>query len=509
LIDLASEHLRNTAASYPQQTAIGDDRRELTWSDFDQAVDRLARRLIAAGLAPGQSVMVVSENSAEFLIVCFGVWRAGGVMAVVHASFTANQFDYAVANAEPHFLFVEKEYRGAATAAIERTRMPTQIFELAMGVDPLGHIIPFAGELPEVDPDAVGIFGYTSGTTGMPKPVAHSHRTIAHGTDGVAKLWRFVSTDTVLVAMPLSWMMGLIILSVTSVTRGSKIHLLRRFTADDALDAMINRGVTFFAGPTSMYVKLVNAWRQRNSGGNFQLRCCISAGEARNNTVFNEWRNITGTGVLDSYGAFECWPLVTYDPGAGNLPPPGATGKVVPGAKLRLLGPDGQEVATGEIGEAQGLAPCMMLGYWKEPDLTAKTITPDGWYRTGDYARIDEDDFVYILGRTSDLIIHDGKNVFSAEVEQALSELDYVAQVAVVGLPDPQHGQSVAAAVVAMPGATPDEAAMQAHCATRLAAFKVPGMIRVVKGLPHNASGKVLRREIIPILSQMREAEKA
>ena len=509
MIDLASEHLRKAAGSFPQKVAIVNDGSELTWSEFDQAVDRLARRLIAAGLLPGQSVMILSENSAEFLILCFGVWRAGGVMAVVHASFTPSQLDYALANAEPHFLFAEKEQRAVAAAALERTGMQAQIFELAIGLDPLGHVIPFDGELPVVDPDALGIIGYTSGTTGMPKPVALSHGTIGHGTDACARIWRVTSADTVLVSMPLSWLAGLIILSVTATARGAKIHLLRRFSAEDALDAMVNHGVTFFFGATTMYVKIVNAWRQRSSKGDFRLRCCISGGEARNEAVFDEWRNITGTAVLDSYGASECWPFVTHDPGIGTLPPRGSAGKLVQGAKIRLLGRDGQEVVQGEVGEAQGLAPCMMMEYWKEPELTAKAMTPDGWYRTGDYARMDEDGFVFILGRTGDLIVSSGGHVYPAEVEQVLSELDYVAQVAVVGLPDPDCGQLLAAAVVTSPGATPDEAAMQAHCATRLPGFKVPNMIRIVKELPHNASGKILRRDVIPMLSQMREVEKA
>lgn len=151
----------------------------------------------------------------------------------------------------------------------------------------------------------------------------------------------------------------------------------------------------------------------------------------------------------------------------------------------------------------------MMMGYWKEPDLTEKAITPDGWYRTGDYARIDEHGYVYVLGRASDLINRDGRPIYAAEVEQVLSELDYVAQAAVVGLPDPDHGQMVAAAIVPMPGAAPSEAAIQEHCAARLAAVKVPGMIRIVEALPHNMSGKVLRREVIPMLLRMREAEDA
>nr|WP_087574604.1 class I adenylate-forming enzyme family protein [Sphingomonas sp. CDS-1] len=508
LTDLASDHLRKAALSYPRQIAIENDGRALSWSEFDEAVERLARRLVAAGLAPGQSVMILSENSPEFLISCFAVWRAAGTMAVVHASFAPEQLDYAVRNAEPHFLFAEVEYRAAAQAALERTGTPARIIDLEMGVEPMGDMAAFDGELPKADPAAAGVIGYTSGTTGMPKPVALSHGTIGHGTQTCAKIWRIDSADTILVSMPLSWLAGLIILSTTATSCGAKIHLLRRLTAEDALDALTGHGVTFFFGPTSSYVKMLNAWHQRGATGEFRLRCCISGGEARNEAIFGEWRDLTGIPVLDSYGASECWPFVTHDPGIATLPPPGSAGKLVEGARLRLVGPEGQEVAPGEVGEAQGLAPCMLMEYWKEPELTAQAMTSDGWYRIGDCARVDRDGYVYILGRASDAIVRNGTQVFPAEVEQVLSELDAVAQVAVVGLPDPDHGQSVAAAVVLRGGATADEAAMRAHCAARLAEAKIPGIIRIVKELPHNPSGKVLRREVIPMLSSMQEAKK-
>ncbi|MBO9377114.1 AMP-binding protein [Sphingomonas histidinilytica] len=502
MVELTSDYLRRAAASLPDEVAIVDGGRELRWSEVDRRTDRLARRLIAAGLAPGRSVMILGENSAEFLILCFAVWRAGGVMAVAHASFGPDELDYALGNAEPIFLFAERAYRAGAVAAVERSAAPTLIFDLTPGIESLADIQPSTGDLPLVDPDALGVIGYTSGTTGRPKPVAHSHGTIARGTDACAAIWRVTSSDVILVAMPLSWLAGLIILSVTATTRGARIHLLRRFSAHDALDAMVGQGVSFFFGATTMYVKIVNAWRQRRLVGGFRLRCCISGGEARNEAVFDEWRRITGTPVLDSYGASECWPFVTHDPGLPTLPPPGSAGKLVEGAQIRLLDPEGRVVPRGEAGEVQGLAPCMMMSYWKEPELTAKAITPDGWYRTGDYARIDADGYVHVLGRIGDLIRSDGNAVYPAEVEQVLSELEQVAQVAVVGLPDPNRGQRVAAAIVVAPGTALDEADVTAHCAARLPAFKVPDKIRIVRELPHNASGKVLRREVAPMFSQ-------
>jgi len=507
LIDLASEHLRSTAQQFPQKIGLMFGGREMTWSELDQAVDRLARRLVAAGLLPGQSVAIMGENSPEFLILCFAVWRAGGVMAVVHASFGPHQLDYAFANAEPHFLFAEKERRAAGMEALQRIGLPTQIFDLADGVEPLGDLALSADPLPLVEPTALAIIAYTSGTTGTPKPVAHSHRSLALASATYAEIWRVTPDDIFLVAIPLSWMAGLFVLSLTATTKGAKIHLLRRLDAKEALDAMVHDGVTFIAGSTTMYVKLVNAWHGTESKDTFRLRCCFSGGEFRNEAVFDEWREMTGTAVLDIYGASECLPVVTYDPGIETAPYSGSAGKLMAGCELRILGPDDCEVAQGEVGEAQARSPFMMIGYWREPELTAKAITPDGWYRTGDYVRIDNDGYVYVLGRTNDLIVCNGKHVYPAEIEQVLSELDYVAEVAVVGLPDPAHGQSVAAAVVARPGTTADEAAMQVHCAARLERVKIPTMIRTVRELPYNASNKVLRREVIPILVQMRGTE--
>jgi long-chain acyl-CoA synthetase len=504
LSDGVNAHLREAAQLLPKQVAIVDGDRELTWSEFDLAVEGVARRLISAGLLPGQRVALMGENTAEFLILCFGVWRAAGVMAIIFPSFGPFELDYAFTNAEPRFLFVEKERRAAAAAAVERTGVPVRFFNLEHGTELLGGNSTYAGALPYVDSPSLAIIAYTSGTSGTPKAVAHSHKTIAMGAEAYARIWRVTAADIFLVAMPLSWMAGLFTVSLTAIAKGARLHLLRRFKAEDALDAMVNRGVSFFFGATTMYVKIVNAYHQAGIQNGFQLRCCISGGEPRNEAIFDEWRRMTGAGVLDCYAATECWPIVTYDPGIDAVPHSGSAGKLVDGAQLRLRGPGGEVVAAGEVGEAEAFRPDMMLGYWKEPELTAKAMTADGWYRTGDYLRIDAEGYVYVIGRASDLIIRGGTNVSPAEVEQVLSELDSVSEVAVVGLPDAEYGQLVAAAVVVAPGVEIDEATMQAYCASRLARFKVPSMIRVVKDLPHNASGKVLRRAVIPILAQMR-----
>jgi long-chain acyl-CoA synthetase len=497
---LADDHLRNASAAFAHLPAIQFGQREISWRQFDEAVDVLARRLLTLGLSPADCVMIVSENSPEFLILCFAVWRAGGAMAVVHAGFDPRQLDYALTNAAPRFLFAEAARKPGVTEALQRTGLSVAVLDIEAGGETLAHIRPRPDGLARPDPEAVGVIGYTSGTTGAPKPVALSHGAIGNGTAVCARTWRITSADAILVSMPLSWLAGLIILSITAAVAGARIQLLRQPSPEETLRAMILDGTTFFFASTSLYVKLLKAWREGAQDGSFRLRCCISGGETRNETTFRAWRAITGVPVLDSYGASECWPFVTHDPGSVDLPPAGSAGKLVDGAKLRLVDPNGREVAHGEPGEAQGRAPSMMLGYWREPELTARAMTSDGWYRFGDYARVDDDGFVYVLGRTGDLIRTEGGPVFPSEVEQVLSELEDVVQVAAVGLPGLDGQQIVGAAVQLAPGASSDEASLRAHCEQRLTDAHAPRVIRIVGELPHNPSGKVLRREVQALL---------
>jgi long-chain acyl-CoA synthetase len=212
--------------------------------------------------------------------------------------------------------------------------------------------------------------------------------------------------------------------------------------------------------------------------------------------VFDEWRRLSGCPVHDVYAASECFPVITYNPKQDPIPHPGSAGRVVPGSAMRVLAADGREVGPGEVGEAFWRGPALMLGYWQEPALTESALTPDGWYRSRDLVRVDDEGFVFVVGRASEMIIRGGVNVSPAEIEAALREHPSVADVAILGLDDAEYGEAIAAAVVLDGDEELDPDALAAFCATRVARSKVPTVWQQFATLPRNATGKVLRREI-------------
>jgi long-chain acyl-CoA synthetase len=192
--------------------------------------------------------------------------------------------------------------------------------------------------------------------------------------------------------------------------------------------------------------------------------------------------------------------VVTYDPRQDPEPRLGSAGRVVPGAEIRIIDPDGNDVATGKIGEGIWRAPALMLGYWNESGLTDEAFTADGWFRSRDLVRMDESGYVYVTGRIADTIIRGGSNISPAEVESVIVRHDGVRDVAVVGIADPVYGEEVAAAVVLAPGVDFDPEALAAFCRADLAAYKVPTRYLRVTELPRNANGKLVRRDVVPMI---------
>jgi long-chain acyl-CoA synthetase len=292
---------------------------------------------------------------------------------------------------------------------------------------------------------------------------------------------------------------------MATLVAGGRVLLLRRGDPDGMLRAFVEHGATFFAGVTTMYVKMVGVLEASEAQARprpTDLRLCISGGEPRNDVAFARWRELTGCPVHDVYAASEAFPLVTYDPDEDPEPVPGSAGRVVDEAELRVIDDAGADVPPGQPGEAWARSPAQMVGYWRDPELTAAVLTGDGWYRTGDLVEVDQRGYVRVVGRLSDLIIRGGSNVSPAEVEAVLVAHPDVQEATVVGLPDPDYGERVVAAVVLAPSADHDPDRLRAHCAASLAGYKVPAEIVSVERLPRNANtGKVQRRDVAALLT--------
>ncbi|MGH3750044.1 MAG: class I adenylate-forming enzyme family protein, partial [Micromonosporaceae bacterium] len=371
------------AAVAPSRTALWDGDRRLSYRELVERGNVLSGRLRGLGIQPGDRAMLVAENSADYLLTAFAVWQAGGVLATVYPSSAASELGYAVTNAAPRLIITQPHLADAITAATADRQIPLRLLggddlladssgggDLLAGGDLVAGLPAAAAEpaLIAVDPDGPALICYTSGTTSHPKPVTHSHRGLAAAAAAYASVWRLGPQDRTAVCLPMAWAFGLVTTSMAALTAGGTVVSLPRFRADQLLDAIETHRVTFFAGVTTMYVKLVSRLREAGAARDLSsLRLCISGGEPRNEAVFAEWRRLTGRPVHDVYASSECFPVVTYDPELDPQPRPGSAGRAAPGVQIRVVDADGNDVARGVPGEALCRGPALMLGYWEEP----------------------------------------------------------------------------------------------------------------------------------------------
>ena len=493
--------LAQRAADLPDNVAVFDAAEKLTYSQLNTKVEALAVRLAAHDVTVGTRVALIADNSTHHLVAAFAIWRAGGTLVTIYPSSTESELRYALTAAQPSLIIAGTRILPSVVAAVDHLSVTT--CELTADGEVLGLAARPVPGLPTLEVDALALICYTSGSTANPKAVMHTHAGLCAAAATYAEVWRLGTDDTTLVALPLAWAFGLVTTSMATLLAGGSVLLLARSNPADMLRNFADHDVTFFAGVTTMFVKMLQTLEADPSLPRpGTIRLCISGGEPRNEIAFDRWYGLTGCPVHDVYAASECFPVVTYDPVADPLPRPGCAGRVVPGARLQLVDSDGNQVEPGTPGEAWTRGPATTIGYWADPELTAATLTADGWYRTGDLVDIDSDGYVHVLGRLTDLIIRGGANVSPAEVEAVLTRHPDVREATVVGLPDPQYGECVIAAVVLEPGVVLDTKALLRHCRASLAGYKVPTRFVNMEELPRNVStGKVHRRKVARLLA--------
>jgi long-chain acyl-CoA synthetase len=497
--------LESHAASAPDRPAVIDGEQLLTYPDLLARVRDRADSLVAAGVQPGARVAIVAENSADFLVAAFAVWRAGAVLVTVYPSSGVPDIAYCLDRSDPGLVLVD----GATEAPVRQAA--AEQFPLVRVDKPPGAFAALTGRMPNpaAVQDRLGTIFFTSGTTSRPKAIMESEEGILAGAREYAAVWHLGPDDRTVVALPLAWAYGLNTSAMSTLYAGGTVITLRRAHPDRMIDAVIRLRATFVPGVTTMFVKMVGWLESSAAEHDFSsLRLCVSAGEPRNEPVFDRWTELTGRPVHDSFCATECYPVITYDPTLDPAPRRGSAGKVLDCAGMRVVDADGRPVPRGEVGEAHWQGPNTMLGYWRDDEQTAKAFTADRWYRSNDLVRVDEDGYVFVMGRLSDMVIRGGSNVSPAEVERVLRDHPAVTEAAVVGLPDPIYGQQVAAAVVLAAGTALDRDDLTGFVSARLAAYKVPTRVRAVGRLPLNGTtGKVDRRAVAAALATDAEPE--
>jgi long-chain acyl-CoA synthetase len=484
--------LKQAAADHADRPAVRMDEAVLSYADLWDAVARAAALLTSFGVEPGDRVGIMLPNVPAFPIAYYGTLAAGGIVVPMNPLLKSREVAYYLGDSGAKVLFAWHAAAGEAAKGAAETG--TRVVEVT---DPL---LPLAGQDPAPvtvdrgdDDDAVIL--YTSGTTGRPKGAELTHANLTRNADLTATtLLKSGTGDVVMGCLPLFHVFGLTCGLNATVMAGSTLTLLPRFDAGKALEIIQRDRVTIFEGVPTMYAAMLHHTGERPDVSS--LRLCVSGGAAMPVEVLRAFEDAFGCIILEGYGLSETSPVASFNH-PDKVRKPGSIGTPIAGVEMRLIDADGADVPSGEVGEIAIRGHNVMKGYWGRPDATAEAIT-DGWFRTGDLARVDEDGYYYIVDRKKDLIIRGGYNVYPREIEEVLYEHPAVAEVAVIGIPHPELGEDVGAAVKLKPGATATPADLRAFARERVAAYKYPRHVWIVDDLPKGPTGKILRREVQP-----------
>jgi fatty-acyl-CoA synthase len=495
---LIGDIARLGAKRYARRDAVRMGDRRVDFASLDARSDAIAGALAHRGIGAGDRVVLMAENCVEFLEIVFGVAKAGAAIVPFNFRYGPQELDFVMTDVAPAVVIAGPGYAQTLAESLERTGVTSPLITIdGTGPGTLeGLRAEPAAAIPGIDPAAVATILYTSGTTGRPKGVMATHdATIRllpmYGIEG-----GLTSDDVMLVCMPLFHGGGLVIQALSALYFGATVVLFGKgFDPAAVLDVVDAEGVTVTLWTPSMLALLARSAGDRTSG----IRSIWYGSSSITEKVFVDARRMFRTARFTQwYGTTEATSIAVLGPD-DHEHRPRATGREIVSADVRIVDESGAHVAPGGIGEVIVAASgTVMAGYYNNPGATAATIR-DGWLHTGDFAELDADGYFTIVGRGSDLIVTGGENVYPNEIEEVLIEHSAVSDVCVFGTPDEVYGEAVTAAVVAVGAIDPDE--LRAHVGTRLARYKIPRVIHVVDALPRNASGKVLRRELVAAFS--------
>jgi malonyl-CoA/methylmalonyl-CoA synthetase len=459
-------------ASAPSAPLLFDARHGwIKAAELEHATRRAAGRLLGAGLEPGDRILFSAESSLELVIAHVAALRAGFVVVPMNTAYREREVAHIVADARP---------RGAVVDERERARWISDAADgdVLLAGPELELPEAEAGQLDAEVPDADALIGYTSGTTGSPKGAVLTHANLLAGCESVRIAWRWDAADRLVLSLPLFHIHGLGVGLHGTLLAGASAVLLPRFDVGAVLDAVRDHDATLFFGVPTMYHRLAASARVSELSA---LRLCVSGSAALPAELHNALAERSGQRVLERYGMTETLMNVS-NPYDGERRP-GRVGLPLPGVEVRF---DGDEILVR--------GPNVFARYWERPEATAASFA-EGWFRTGDLGSLDPDGYLRILGRSRELIISGGLNVYPREVEEVLLGHPEVEEAAVIGTPSEEWGEIVTAFVVTG-GSKLDERDLVEFAAERLAAFKRPRAVHLVESLPRNALGKVVKHKL-------------
>jgi fatty-acyl-CoA synthase len=476
----------------PTTVALATDDEELTYAELAGRVEATASHLRELGVTAGERVAFLGPNSIDTFVCFFAAARAGGVFVSLNTRLAAPEIAYMLADSGSAVLVHGPESAdlvGAADPAAHGVRHVLPVSDLRAVTADISTPVPWPDHLVDLDDPALIL--YTSGTTGRPKGAVLTHGNITWNTVNQLAHVDVLSSDVALCVAPLFHVTGLGQVSMPTLLKGGTVVVVRKFDAGDFLALIGRRRATSFSAVPTMLKMMCEhpGWAGADLSS---LRYVLYGGSQVEDRVAQAWLD-RGVVLQQGYGMTEAAPGVFM-----ALPDGAAAHPTSPGVPhfftdVELEAPDGTHLAGPGQGELLVRGPHVFSGYWNRPDETAHVLSQEGWYRSGDVVRIDDDGWAHIVDRVKDVIISGGENIYPAEVEAVIAELADVRAAAVVAVPDARWGEVGCAYVVCRAGADLDELALRAHLDQRLARYKIPRYVELVDELPTNATGKVLR----------------
>ncbi len=483
------ESLFAQAQKQPQAVAITDDRGNTTYSELAAAAAGLGMYLAAQTKRPRVGLLLPA--SAGFVASFYGTLLAGKTVVPINFLLGDKEIAHIVKDSDVDTVVTIPQL------APRVKDLPLNVIDLsALPKPPAAAIAP---KFPSPAANDIAVLLYTSGTSGLPKGVLLSYGNLQSDADSAIAYVQLTHDHKFLGVIPLFHSFGILAMMIAPIQLGAQIIYLARFSPVGTMQAIREHKASLMFGTPSMYGaihRLKNATAEDFSS----IYALISGGEPLPASLREAFKERFGKPLLEGFGLTETSPAIALNTPQINRP--GSVGKALPGAEFRIAAEDGSALPQGEIGEVWVKGPMIMKGYHNLPNETASALTADGYFKTGDLGRFDEDGFLYITGRKKEMIIVAGEKAYPREIEDALLKHPGVSEAAVMGRPDPGRGEVVVAFVVPKEGQALREDELRDHCRkTGLAQWKVPRDIKIVAEFPHSPTGKVLKRELAATLT--------
>jgi long-chain acyl-CoA synthetase len=473
--------LSHSATAHPHRTAIKLDDRELSYAELDALAGQVAGLLRAKGVAPGDRVGVMLPNVPHFAAAYYGALRLGAAVVPMNVLLKEREVAFYLGDPEAKVLLAWHEFADAAHAGAEQAGAECVLVEPGQ-LDTLLARCEAVTAVAERDADDTAVILYTSGTTGTPKGAELTHHSLLRNAEASIRLFGIDEDTVALGALPFFHAFGQTCALNATVAAGGTLTLLPRFDPGTALEIIERDRVTVFEGVPTMYAAMLN---HPDDADTSTLEVCVSGGAAMPVEVMRAFEQRFGCQILEGYGLSETSPVACFNR-RDRKRKPGSIGLPIDGVEMRV-DDDGEVLIRGHN---------VMKGYWRRPEATAEAIDADGWFRTGDIARVDEDGYFFIVDRKKEVVIRGGFNVYPREIEEVIYEHSAVAEAAVIGVPHEALGEEVGAAITLKVGAHASAAELRDFVKQRVAAYKYPRHVWFLDALPKGPTGKILKREI-------------